>query len=321
MHVFNSPARADGARASDAPLSPAILFILFAAAVPIAVLSLAAHDLALTKLGVPYPDDHAVPSIVSLIGQIIRICALAALCRCAAAFLDRRGVLAAAFIVGVVNSALYETLRVTIITNQIYGGGWGNHLLYSVTDRLPFGLLAFYQGVAAVLIARFAARLVSSKAVISAAIAAAIGMYALSPMFNAAMATVNSAFHIQEPTPVYGMPFGLHMYRYIYATFLEPTLASLFLAFMVWPGLSGGRMRRIGQYTTLVLLARGRVFAILVNTFWLKYPLLTALAAEAQFFAETLIFAVLTGLVWDWAWRRRLHDAERPPTPHSARQW
>ena len=65
------------------------------------------------------------------------------------------------------------------------------------------------------------------------------------------------------------------------------------------PGLPGGRLTRVALYTLLVLLARGRVFATLVDPFWLKYPLPVGVAAEGQFFVETLILAALTGLAWE----------------------
>lgn len=304
MWTFTS-ARADTAGYGAAHLpSPAVLTLLAAAAIPIGFLALGAHDLALTKLGVPYPHEAAVPVVVRLIGQAVRIFALAALCRCASAFLGQRGAVAAALIVGVVNAALGETVRLIVINDQIYGGEWGDSLLFSLTDQLPSGMTAFYQGVAAALIARFSRRLASPEAVIATALAAGAGLFVVAPLFKAVMAAVAHAAHVQQPKQVYGMPFGFHMYKYIYATFLEPTLASLFLAFMVWPGLSGGRLRRVGAYTLLMLLARGRLFAIVVNALWLKYPWPVAVVAEGQFFVETLLMASLTGLAWDWAWRR-----------------
>ena len=57
------------------------------------------------------------------------------------------------------------------------------------------------------------------------------------------------------------MPFGFHMYKYIYASFVESVLASFFLASIVLPGLPGGRLRRVALFPLLVLFARGRVFA------------------------------------------------------------
>ena len=173
--------------------------------IPIAILSIAAHDFALTRLRAPYPYDQAVPAAIRLIGQATRIGGLVVLCRYAARFLKRRSALVAAVIIGVLSTALCESLRVIIIDDNIYVGGWGDHLLYALTDHLPLGLLSFYQGAAAAVLARALKRSVSISLVAAVVVVAIAGMDGLLPAAKMAMAAVQGWRRLQPPTPLYAM--------------------------------------------------------------------------------------------------------------------
>jgi hypothetical protein len=57
-------------------------------------------------------------------------------------------------------------------------------------------------------------------------------------------------------------------------------------------------LRRTALFTLLLLLVRGRVVSVIVNSHWVPQPLPTAVLAEGQFFLETLALCLLVGLAW-----------------------
>jgi hypothetical protein len=167
-----------------------------------------------------------------------------------------------------------------------------------VMQSLPGACLEFFWGGAAVLIAR---RLAGRHIlVVAAAVLAvtALGYFAVRPGMAAAGSWVVQALQLTEPHERYQMPYNLYVYKFIYGTFIEPTLAMFVIAWLAWPGLAGSPARRIVLLAAIVLMMRGRVIATFVYCFWIKLPLGTAMAAEGQFFAETLVLAVCTGVTW-----------------------
>jgi hypothetical protein len=61
---------------------------------------------------------------------------------------------------------------------------------------------------------------------------------------------------------------------------------------------STGRHTLIADCCTVAPLNAGTISTVTALSFWIKGDLPTALAAEGQFFVETLVLAVLTGLTW-----------------------
>jgi hypothetical protein len=88
-----------------------------------AVLALGSHDLAIAHLGIPYPHDGDVPAWARYIGQFVRLAAMVCACRLASWYLDRRGILPAAAMFGLLIVFLQETLRAIVVDN-IVTDGW-----------------------------------------------------------------------------------------------------------------------------------------------------------------------------------------------------
>ena len=94
------------------------------------------------------------------------------------------------------------------------------------------------------------------------------------------------------------MPYGIYVYKDIYGMFIEPTISSFILIYLMWPALGGSKPRRIALFVVIMMLMRGRIVATGLFSFWIKDSWALAFAAEGQFFVETLILATLTGLTW-----------------------
>lgn len=264
----------------------------------IAFLSLGAHDLAIAHLNVPYPDESAVPAWAKFAGLALRIGATVYFCRLASWYLDRQSAAAAAVLTGALVVFFHETFRVVLVDNVMVEGWIDHRWIYMVLQRLPGACVTFaWSATAAVIARRLAGKnmLVIAVAVLATA---AVSTYAVRPAIMEACNMLVDALHLTEPPEVWQMPYNFYVYKFIYGGFIEPAVAMFAMAWLAWPGLHGSPGHRIAIFTCVTLMMRGRVIATFMFSFWIKLPLATAMAAEGQFFAETLILVTLTACAW-----------------------
>ncbi len=242
-----------------------------------------------------------MPSWARYVGQTVRMSAIVLISRMGAWYLDERPSVAAAAIVGLTIVMLQETFRVLIVNIAIVDGLVGRRWLFMIIDALPNAAASFFNGAAGLLIARYLwvdrrrPTMIVTAAVLAAA---AIGLFLLLPALKEAAGATERSLGVTQPPELYQIPFGLYMYSFIYPTFVEPTLATFFLAYLLLPALSGAAGRRLSIFVALLLLVRGRVIATGLYSFWIRQPKLLAFAAEGQFFVETFVMALLAGTAW-----------------------
>jgi len=263
-----------------------------------AFLALGAHDLAIAHLGIPYPNDRDVPAWARYVGQVVRLGTMVHVCRLASWYLDRRSTLLAATIFGLLVVLLQETLRVIVVDNIVSDGWVDQRWVYLLMTRLPTALLSFYSGVIALVIARKLGPGRPMALLFAVVIASALGYFGLLPVIKYIADLITATLHLVESPEVHTMPYGIYVYKYIYGMFIEPTISSFILLYMLWPSLEGSKLRRVALFVTLMLLMRGRVVSTGLFSFWIKDSWAMAFAAEGQFFIETLVLAALTGLTW-----------------------
>ncbi len=284
--------------AQQVELTARNLVILAVGLVITAFLALGSHDLAIAHLGIPYPSDGDVPPWARFLGQVVRLGAMVYVCRLARWYLDKRSTVLAATIFGLLIVFLQETLRVIVVDNIVSDGWIDLRWVHLLMNRLPNALLSFYSGAIAVVIARKIGSDRHVRLLIAIAVASAIGYFGLLPALTAVSDLITAALQLTEVPEVHTMPYGIYVYKYIYGMFIEPTISSFALIYLLWPALNGSKPRRIAIFVFLMLLMRGRVIATGVFSFWIKDSWALAFAAEGQFFIETLILAALTGLTW-----------------------
>jgi hypothetical protein len=263
-----------------------------------AFLALGSHDVAASRFGIPYPADGDVPGWARYLGQFVRLAAMVCACRLASWHFDKRSTIRAAATFGLIIVLLQETLRAIIIGIVVTDGWRDLRWIYILVTSLPDALFYFYSGAAAVVIARSIERGRPMALLAAVAFASLVGYFGLLPALELVANMVVHSFRLESAPEIYRMPYGLYVYTYIYSTFIEATLASFLLIYLVWPSLEGSKFRRVVMFSLLVLLIRGRVVGTGLFSFWIKGDLPAAFAAEGQFFAETLVLAVLTGLTW-----------------------
>lgn len=263
-----------------------------------AFLALGSHDLAIAHLGIPYPNDGDVPAFARYVGQIVRLAAMVYACHLARWYLDARSTWRASALFGVLILLLQETFRVIVVDNVVTDGWIDLRWVTLLMSRLPNASLAFYTGAIAVVIARHVRLERPMSLLFAILVGSAIGYFALLPLLTAGAAFVTAALHLTQPPEVHQMPYGIYVYKYIYGMFIEPTIASFLLIYLTWPALTGSKSRRIALFVLLMLVIRGRIIATGLFSFWIKGSRAMAFTAEGQFFVETFILALLTGLTW-----------------------
>lgn len=274
------------------------LIILAFGLVITAFLALGSHDLAIAHLGIPYPNDGDVPAWARYVGQVMRLGTMVYVCCLASWYFDRRSTLLAATIFGLLVVLLQETLRVIVVDNIVSDGWVDLRWVYLLMTRLPNALLSFYSGVIALVIARKLGPGRPMTLLVAVVIASAIGYFGLLPVLKYIAHLITATLHLVESPEVHTMPYGIYVYKYIYGMFIEPTISSFIILYLLWPSLEGSKARRVVLFVMLMLLMRGRVVSTGLFSFWIKDSWPLAFAAEGQFFIETFVLAALTGITW-----------------------
>jgi hypothetical protein len=189
---------------------------------------------------------------------------------------------------------LNETLRVLVIESTIVGS-W----LYSLLDIAPRALSSLVGGCAVAWIALGNQK--RRNVVFATVLIAALVTFAIHPTLDSLCASLKGS--LPEPMPRYADPYPFKINVLIYAAFIEPTIAAFVMISVCWPALGGSALRRILAFTALLLLVRGRIVGLFVESFWVKQPLPRAFLAESQFFLETLALGLLVALAWAYAAR------------------
>jgi hypothetical protein len=269
------------------------LFLLLSA-VLIAPLSLFVHDFMLETLKVPYPTTIDLPMAVDVLDAVVRFFALAAMCLLARPRLQGLSRTSAALCVGLLLIMLNETVRVFLIESAIIGNGW-----YSALDNAPRAISWFAGGCAVAWMALGDQRRRNVALVLI--LIAVLMVLALHPALDALGTSLKHS--LPEPSPLYTDPYPFNINVLIYTTFVEPTIAAFVLVSFCWPALRGRPLSRMLAFAALLLLVRGRVVGLFVESFWVKLPLPQAFLSESQFFLETLTLGLLVALAWHYAMR------------------
>ena len=115
--------------------------------------------------------------------------------------------------------------------------------------------------------------------------------------------------------PVYNMPYGLNVLVPAYVTALEPAIATVALAALVWDRLRGTTAACIAYVAVLVMILNLHLFQPLVVLFTGGPDLDAGLEGVGQSWVATLVQAVLGAATWAFSMRRpgaRVFFSARP---------
>ncbi|RRA47680.1 hypothetical protein [Acidipila sp. EB88] len=260
----------------------------------IAPTSLFVHDYMLETMKVPYPRYVGLPEWVKFINEVVRLFALTVVCRLSLPRLRSFSKVTAVIGSGLILMMLYETLRVWVIEGAIT-----NSLVFSAYSRAPQAICLFLGGAAVAW--TVLSGLKSKNAAGLIVMVAALLTFVIFPPLDHLFASLKNGMPFVKD--LYSDPYPFKINVIIYISFVEPTIAAFAAAWLCWPALRGTLLRRALTFATLLLLVRGRFVQLLLQSFWVRLPHITAMYAVSQFFLETLVLAVLTALAWNSAER------------------
>jgi hypothetical protein len=120
-------------------ISQADLLTLVVSLPTIACLALGAHDVAITRLGIPFPYQGITPWWYGVVNNVVRIGALVVLYDLSSCYFRDRSAVHSMFAFGILMVFLYETLRAISVDLAVVEGWVDNRWIYMVLDRFPGG--------------------------------------------------------------------------------------------------------------------------------------------------------------------------------------
>jgi hypothetical protein len=263
------------------------------------VLALSVHVIMLEVLNAPYPSQAVKSWFPFILSANLGLAAGAVwLYGCLTNVFQGRSRLLPAFILFLLMGGISETLR-----------GWFMNA-YCTTPFLKAVLITAFVALAGTLpYAALTALIALTWRYMRSGWQQIIGAVLLGLLLSIAIAALTS---LARPDTATGakqlaldvwctMPYGLNVKIPAYATFIEPTLASLFCAAFCWRYLPGGIATKVLAFTVLILALKQQLFAAFVYVLYAKLPFWTALGSMGQFSLEAAALGVLTALNWAWA--------------------
>jgi hypothetical protein len=287
--------------------TPARIATTLVAVVAIGMLSLFVHDLALLHLGIPYPKESPIPTPVRAIELLLVVSGMAWFSRLTQPRLANLPPIAAAALIAALVAALYEFLRIVIITTTLANHGWSH--AYYVLAIATYGPKIAAEAALAVCAALIVRRTKNPRHLLAAIILlSALGAFVLIPCATHLSAWLAGHLASFDADNRYNPPYPAGIYAVIYATYIEPTLAAFIMAGLAWPGLRGSLLPRTATFCFVLLLIHGRIGQFLIESIWVQAPSLPLrFAATGQFLLETTILGIASPLLWS-----RLVAAPRP---------
>ncbi len=279
-------------------LSPARLAATALAVLAIGLLSLFVHDFALLHLGVPYPQEAPIPTVVRALELFLVVAGMIWFVRLARFRLAVLSPLRSMALVVLLVVMLNELFRIVLITTTLADHGWSH--AYYVFAAARYGPKVAAQAVLAacvVLLARRSRR--PRDLLLTAAILAVFGAFLLMPFANTLSAWLTAHLAPFDAENRYNPPYPAEVYAVIYATYIEPTAAAFAMTGVAWPGLRGGLLHRTVTFCLVLLLIHNRIGQFLIESFWVEAASIPLrFAATGQFLLETTVLGLACPLLW-----------------------
>lgn len=139
----------------------------------------------------------------------------------------------------------------------------------------------------------------------AATIIAAIFMFVASPLITAAWEPVaNSIAHLAPTGEWCKLPYGPEVLIPSYISFIEPVMACVIMAILIWDQLSPTRWLKYLLFTLIILAIKNQLLMPIFYSILGKDNLIINLASEGQFTLEAISLAITTGFTFEWSLKR-----------------
>jgi hypothetical protein len=262
-----------------------------------AILALSIHVVMLDVLAIPHPDITHVSTRAIFLNDALSVTATFVIYRLAPLFAARPFFLRCLLL-----TAVYAMLKEALFRNFIMDGVVSHAWRYSLVENLAQPVMYL---IICSMIVLLASRLRSTAQIIAAGIAVtAVTSLLIDPLISGAFGKLVASIEYLDTGNIYNPPYGWQVNVPSYIRFLEPVLASFFIAAVVWDKLSPAPTRRIVQFVLLVMAMKGSILTTLIYSFYQGRSLPAAFLSESQFGIEILVMTLLTAVGWQLSHRR-----------------
>jgi hypothetical protein len=258
------------------------------------ICGLSVHVLMLQVLHVPFPSGYPSHAPVEQIDQAFIVLGLLLLLSKWAYSLRGAGIVVRWLVLFVLYAMLRETLRGTIMV-----GVTTTEYAYPLLTLLPRLLGFLVLTLFCVLTEPKLLRL--WQKVLGAGLIYVVVTFACQPLIAKAFEALLARFAHLQHDEVYAMPYGAHVLIPAYITYLEPVIASVLCAALVWNQLSKRSVLRYLEFIVLILLIKRSMFPPFIYAWYERQHWATALASAGQFSLETITLALFAALTWQYA--------------------
>jgi hypothetical protein len=260
--------------------------------------ALSVHSVMLQTLHVPFPDLSAISSGYKFVIRVLATLGLLLFWQLSSQNLPRSFIKQSA-IVFLFSAMLTENLFRGPFMNAYCTNAWTFTFVASIQKLLSMALAALMIVAATRRLPRFWQKLAGALAI------TAVTAFVLGPLIAKLIEPAMAALaHLAPQGEWCALPYGANVLIPAYLTFLEPVLACVAGAALVWDRLPPSRGLRFLQFTLLILVIKNQLITPIVYATLAKIPFLTGLASEGQFAMEAVALALLTGLTWEWSTSR-----------------
>ena len=274
--------------------SPAFWIFLIAAAILVGAVSLSIHVVMLQGLGVPFPDRGGVTIWPRLLDSSLASLALIAFYALAQPRLSGVAPWIRVLIVALLYAMLKEVAR---------GAAMGGIVTTAYLFNAAQALIPILHCIAvAILVVAITPLLRGPVAKLLGALGiSALILFAIRPLIESVLGPWLQSISYLAHDDVYPFPYGAHVLFWAYVTYLEPLIACLIIALLVWPGLSARAPLRIVQFVALILLIKGSLIPTFLYGFYNASGVPLGMLSESQFLLETLALALGVALIAQFA--------------------
>lgn len=255
--------------------------------------ALSIHVAMLQVMNVPFPDLSVLTPLARWLIRVTQIVGLMVFWQLAAplpsaAFIKRWALLF--LIVCMLTESLFR--------GPFMGGYCTGAYAYAFIGNVQALLTLAFISVLVVAVSTWS--LQGWRRAIAAFAIATLTMFAATPLVSAAMSPVMKSIAALAPQGEWcALPYGAKVLIPAYVTFLEPTLACVAVAGLVWDRLSPSFGLRLMQFSLIILAIKTQLLMPFLYAALARQPFLHALASEGQFALEALSLAILAGMSWE----------------------
>jgi hypothetical protein len=262
------------------------------------VLSLSVHIVMLQGMNVAFPDFTVITASYKFFARVVSVLGLMFFWELA----DKKvgGIIAKKWaLLIIIDAMLTESLFRGAFMNGYCSNSIGFMLINNIPKLLAIAIMCGLIVFSAPRLNNFFLKFCAAAAI------AAIFMFVVSPLITIAWEPVtNSIAHLAPTNEWCKLPYGPDVLIPSYISFIEPVMACMIMAILVWDKLSSTRWLKYLLFTLIVLAIKNQLLMPIFYAILGKNNLIINLASMGQFTLEAIVLAITTGFTFEWSLKK-----------------